>query len=99
MRSSRRGDSFLALQLNSVYHTSVKRLGISETKTRLSQVCAEVAQTGESVLLTRRGQPLVRIDPLDHPTPGGSSVWETRERYEATYGVTEELPDVERRPV
>jgi antitoxin (DNA-binding transcriptional repressor) of toxin-antitoxin stability system len=89
----------LTPQLNSAYHTSVKRLGISETKTRLSQVCAEVAQTGEIALLTRRGKPLVRIDPLDHPTPGGSSVWEARERYEATYGFTEELPDVERRPV
>lgn len=75
----------------------MKRLGIFEIKTKLSQVCEEVAQTGESVLVTRRGKPLVRIDPLDEPASGGSAVWEARERYEAAYGAPEDIPEVERR--
>lgn len=75
----------------------MKRLGIFEIKTKLSQVCEEVAQTGESVLVTRRGKPLVRIDPLEKSEEAVSSVWEARERFEAAYGVTENLPEVERR--
>lgn len=75
----------------------MKTLGIFEIKTRLSQVCEEVAQTGESVLVTRRGEPLVRIDPLSPESAGDSPVWEARERYEAEYGVHEDLPEVDRR--
>jgi prevent-host-death family protein len=75
----------------------MKRLGIFEIKTKLSQVCEEVAQTGESVLVTRRGKPLVRIDPLDTSEERGSSVWEARERFEAAYGVPDDFPDIERR--
>ncbi len=75
----------------------MKTLGIFEIKTRLSQVCEEVAQTGESVLVTRRGEPLVRIDPLSRETAGHSPVWEARERHEAEYGVYEDLPEVNRR--
>ncbi|MFP4373890.1 MAG: type II toxin-antitoxin system Phd/YefM family antitoxin [Spirochaetaceae bacterium] len=76
----------------------MKTLGIFEIKTRLSQVCEEVAQTGESVLVTRRGEPLVRIDPLSRESAGDSPVWEARERYEAKYGVHEDLPEVDRPP-
>ncbi len=75
----------------------MKTLGIFEIKTRLSQVCEEVAQTGESVLVTRRGEPLVRIDPLSRETAGHSPVWEARERHEAEYGVYEDFPEVNRR--
>lgn len=78
--------------------TPVKTLGIFEIKTRLSRICEEVAQTGESVLVTRRGRPLVRIDPLSHETAGHSPVWEARQRHEAEYGVHEDLPHVDRRP-
>lgn len=77
--------------------SAVKTLGIFEIKTRLSRICEEVAQTGESVLVTRRGQPLVRIDPLSHETAGHSPVWEARQRHEAEYGVHEDVPDVGRR--
>ena len=76
----------------------MKTLGIFEIKTRLSQVCEEVAQTGESVLVTRRGEPLVRIDPLTPESAGDSPVWEARERYETEYGVHEDMPEVDRRP-
>ncbi|NBB90014.1 MAG: type II toxin-antitoxin system prevent-host-death family antitoxin [Spirochaetes bacterium] len=72
----------------------MKTLGIFEIKTRLSRICEEVAQTGESVLVTRRGRPLVRIDPLSHETAGHSPVWEARQRHEAEYGIHQDVPDV-----
>ncbi|MFP4067159.1 MAG: type II toxin-antitoxin system Phd/YefM family antitoxin [Spirochaetaceae bacterium] len=72
-------------------------MGIFEIKTRLSEICEEVAQGGESVLVTRRGTPLVRIDPLDYPSTTGSAVWEARERFETDYGVEEDLPEVTRK--
>jgi prevent-host-death family protein len=43
----------------------MKTAGIFEAKTKLSELCDEVARTGEPVLVTRRGKPLVRIDPID----------------------------------
>lgn len=43
----------------------MKTLGIFEAKTKLSQICEEVAETRESVTVTKRGKPLVRIDPIE----------------------------------
>lgn len=63
-----------------------------EAKTKLSEICDEVHRTGESVLVTRRGKPYVRIVPLENSDGAGSSVWEARERYEAAYGLND-LPD------
>jgi prevent-host-death family protein len=57
----------------------VKALGIFEIKTKLSQVCEDVARTDEAVLVTKRGKPFVRIVPLTSRDIGGSEVWETRE--------------------
>lgn len=74
----------------------MKTLGIFEIKTHLSQVCDDVAASGESVLVTRRGKPFVRIDPLDSPCDGISEVWEARERYLSGQTLEEELPDVKR---
>lgn len=75
----------------------MKTMGIFEIKTRLSQVCEEVAATGECVLVTKRGKPFVRIDPLTPAHSSHSAVWETRERYLAGQEIEEELPNVERR--
>ena len=59
----------------------MKALGVFEIKTRLSQVCEEVARTKEGVLVTKRGKPFVRIVPLSQEETGGSEVWQARERY------------------
>jgi prevent-host-death family protein len=55
-------------------------------KTRLSELCHEVAETGESVMVTKRGRPLVRIVPIAADAERGSSVWELRKRDEITNG-------------
>ncbi len=71
-----------------------------EAKTKLSELCDEVYRTGESVLVTKRGKPYVRIVPLEEPEGGGSAVWEARERYEAEHGISDipEFPEVHREP-
>ena len=77
-------------------------LGIYEAKTRLSEICERVAHTGEPVVVTRRGIPLVQIRPLGSQDGIGSTVWESRERFVLEHGDLEvdlELPPrtVERR--
>lgn len=42
----------------------MKTCGIFEAKTKLSEICEEVAKTGLPVTITRRGLALVRIDPI-----------------------------------
>jgi prevent-host-death family protein len=47
----------------------VKSIGIFEIKSKLSEICHEVALTGEPIAITKRGKPLVRILPAeDWPT-------------------------------
>ncbi len=66
----------------------MKTLGIFEVKTKLSQVCEEVAETHEPVIVTKRGKPLVRITPVgERPL----SVSERRAEYEARH--PDEKPD------
>ena len=77
-------------------------LGIYETKTKLSEICERVAQTGEPVVVTRRGVPLVQIDPVEPVVGTGSKIWQLRDRFVAEHGelqVDIELPPrtVERR--
>jgi prevent-host-death family protein len=67
----------------------MRSVGIFEAKAKLSEICDEVARSGQSVVVTRRGQPLVRIDPV---AEAGLSVWEAREQYIARKGgLTEEF--------
>jgi antitoxin (DNA-binding transcriptional repressor) of toxin-antitoxin stability system len=49
----------------------------------LSEICEEVASTHEPVTVTKRGKPLVRIDPLE---PEMMTIRERREVYMATHG-------------
>jgi len=64
----------------------VKALGLFEVKTRLSEICQEVAETGESVTITKRGKLLVRIVSLTADAEKPPSVWELRERDETEHG-------------
>ena len=54
-----------------------------EAKTRLSEICDEISRSGDSVVITRRGKPLVRIDPVESDK---FSVWEARAEYIADQG-------------
>ena len=69
----------------------MKTIGIFEAKTKLSEICDEVARSGVGVVVTRRGKPLVRIDPV---AADRFSVWEDREEYIAREGRLREEFDV-----
>lgn len=60
----------------------MKTLGLFEAKTRFSEICAEVAETGAAVTVTRRGRPLVRIEPVTGPV---LTIAERRARYNAEH--------------
>jgi prevent-host-death family protein len=77
----------------------VKALGLFEVKTRLSELCQEVADTGESVTVTKRGKPLVRIVPLAADAERSSSVWELREQEEVAHGAWTEDFEIPAREV
>jgi len=74
----------------------VKTIGIFEAKTKLSEICEEVARSGQSVIVTRRGKPLVRIDPVKEDK---FSVWEDRAEYIAREGPIRDDFDVPPRSV
>ena len=40
-------------------------IGVFDAKTHLSELVDQVARTGEAVVITRRGRPLVRLVPID----------------------------------
>jgi prevent-host-death family protein len=52
----------------------MKLMGASEFKTHSTQVLAHVARTGETVVVTKCGKPLVEVIPFRHsdetPVPG-----------------------------
>ena len=63
----------------------MKTMSIFETKNRLSEVCEHVLTTGEPVVITRRGNAIVQIVPIQ-PTESRQSVWNTVAESRATYG-------------
>jgi prevent-host-death family protein len=67
----------------------MKKLGLFEAKTKFSEVCDEVARTGQSVTVTRRGKPLVRIDPVEEST---MTMRERRDEYMSRHA-EQEQPD------
>ena len=59
----------------------METVGIFEAKTKLSQICKRVAQTKEPVLITVRGIPLVKIDPIINKDNNKSNIWEIRKDF------------------
>lgn len=61
-------------------------IGIFEAKTRLSEICEAVAATRQPVTVTRRGRPLVRIEPA---AAAPLTIRERREAYVVRHGKNE----------
>lgn len=72
----------------------MKAIGLFDAKTRLSEICVEVAETHEPVTITRRGQPLVTIQPV---TAATLTIRERRAKYFTGPGKHEptDTPDFE----
>ena len=61
--------------LVNLYSIGMRTVGLFEAKTKLSEICGQVDDTGETVVVTRRGKPWVRIEPIAE-----SSLLTVRER-------------------
>jgi prevent-host-death family protein len=64
----------------------MKTIGIFEAKTRLSEICQSIAETGEPVTITRRGKALVRVEPVSDES---LTIRERRAAYLEKYGSLE----------
>jgi prevent-host-death family protein len=72
-------------------------IGLFEAKTKFSEICDRVAAKGEAVLVTRRGKPLVRIEPVPPDDANAASVWDRRAAYIKKHGrLTEDFTPPER---
>ena len=61
-------------------------IGMLEARTKFSEICERVASQGVSVVVTRRGRPLVRIEPVRPARAKTRSVWDLRAEYEKKHG-------------
>ncbi len=61
-------------------------IGLFEAKTKFSEICARVAAKGVAVVVTRRGKPLVTIEPIPVPKGRPASVWDRRSEFEKKHG-------------
>ena len=61
-------------------------IGLFEAKTKFSEICERVATKGVAVVVTRRGKPLVTIEPISAPEGKLSSVWDRRTEFEKKHG-------------
>lgn len=63
----------------------MRSVGLFEAKTKLSELCEEVATNRKPLLLTRRGQALVKLVPVESEATS-SSVWEKRKTWLKAHG-------------
>ncbi len=61
----------------------MKNIGLFEAKTRLSEICENVRKERQPVLITKRGKPLVRIDPIENVKNG---VWDLARKFKKVNG-------------
>jgi prevent-host-death family protein len=77
----------------------MKIVGVFEAKTKLSELCEEVVRTGETVIISRRGRPLVQIAPLPELDRDESeSVWDTVRKLDKEFENEPDGPDFEPPP-
>ncbi|MBI5385066.1 MAG: type II toxin-antitoxin system prevent-host-death family antitoxin [Verrucomicrobia bacterium] len=61
-------------------------IGLFEAKTKFSAICERVAARGVAVVVTRRGKPLVTIEPIPVAKRQPVSVWDRRADFEKKRG-------------
>ena len=61
-------------------------IGLFEAKTKFSEICERVAAQGVAVVVTRRGKPLVKIEPIPATGARPESVWDRRAEFERKHG-------------
>jgi prevent-host-death family protein len=61
-------------------------IGLFEARTKLSELCEQVARRRQAVVITRRGRPLVRIEPIGPGKGLTSPVWVSRDKWVKQHG-------------
>jgi prevent-host-death family protein len=79
-------NDFACEQTNWLLHITMMTIGLFEAKTKLSELCEQVAKRRQAVVITRRGRPLVRIEPVGPGKGMRSSVWDSRDAWEKKHG-------------
>lgn len=67
----------------------METFALYDAKNRLSELCTKVTETGEPCVISRRGQPIVKIVPMDD-SEHVNSVWDTVAEAQAKYGQLDE---------
>lgn len=49
----------------------LKTIGVLEAKSRFSEICSEIAESGDTVVISSRGEPLVEVRPVRQPDSAG----------------------------
>jgi len=57
----------------------MKTMGIFEAKTKFSEICDMVDKSKEPILITKRGVPVVKINPVINTKK--SEIWNMREKF------------------
>lgn len=76
----------------------MKIIGIFQAKTHFSDICEKVSRTGEPILITKRGVPIVRIDPIS-PDKRISNVWSARKNFIKKHGAIDEDIEIPNRSI
>lgn len=63
----------------------MESFALYDAKNRLSELCNQVAESGEPCVISRRGRPIVKLVPIDEAGPQ-TSVWGSVEEAQAKYG-------------
>lgn len=71
----------------------MKTVGLFEAKTRLSELCREVADSGEPILIERRGIPIAELVPPRRPKTKTRGILDDLARFNAAHPPADDEPD------
>jgi antitoxin (DNA-binding transcriptional repressor) of toxin-antitoxin stability system len=68
--------------------TTDRQMDVTEFRTHLLRSADQIARTGETIIVTRHGQPIFRVEPVAAPTrslAGSARVLVSREEFMAPF--------------
>lgn len=71
----------------------MKTVGLFEAKTRLSELCREVAETGQGILIEKRGVPIAELVPPQRPKSRRSGILRDLARFNTENPPVPDEPD------
>ena len=71
----------------------MKKIGLFDAKTRLSELCREVNEEGARYIIERRGQPIAELVPIQTEMSAKRSILEDLAAFEAAHPAPNEEPD------